>query len=66
MYEWMATRSADGWTEQVRLPAPVDIDGARDIQADLLVDPTLYFTSHRDGSADVWRVPVSALGIRAR
>ncbi|HEX8691897.1 MAG TPA: hypothetical protein VF746_05740 [Longimicrobium sp.] len=61
---WLSVRGADGrWTPARHLPAPVN---SFEYEYGPTVSPDgrwLYFTSHRRGTADIYRVPVSALGI---
>ena len=54
------------WSAPKHLPAPIN-SSEYEYGPSLSRDgQTLYFTSHRRGSADVYRVSVSALGIGAR
>jgi Tol biopolymer transport system component len=58
------SRSEDGqWTRPHVLPSPInsaEYEYGPTLSAD---GGTLYFTSHRRGSADVYRVPIAALGL---
>ena len=61
------SRLEDGrWSAPQHLPAPINSE-RYDYGPSLSPDGgTLYFTSHRRGSADVYRIPVSALGLPTR
>jgi Tol biopolymer transport system component len=51
------------WSPPKHLPAPIN---SKEYEYGPSLSPdgrTLYFTSHRRGTADVYRIPVSALGI---
>jgi len=54
------------WSAPKHLPAPIN-SNVYEYGPSLSRDgQTLYFTSHRRGSADIYRVSVSALGVSAR
>jgi hypothetical protein len=63
---FLVRRQGDGWAPPVHLPAPIN-SGEYEYGPTLSPDGQwLYFTSHRDGTADLFRVPVAALlrGVR--
>ena len=57
---FLSRRVNGAWTELEHLPAPIN---SKEYEYGPSLSPdgkTLYFTSHRRGSADVYRVPVAA------
>lgn len=64
---WVSERTADGgWTPARHLPSPIN---SFEYEYGPTVSPDgrwLYFTSHRRGTADIYRVPLSALGLAGR
>lgn len=63
---FVAERDGGGWGPLRHLPAPINSD-EYEYGPSISPDGTmLYFTSHRGGSGDVYRIPVSALGIGSR
>ena len=60
---FVVTRTGGGWSEPRPLPAPIN---SSEYEYGPTLSPDgriLYYTSHRDGSADVYRVPVAELGL---
>ena len=47
------------WTTPRLLPAPINSDEYE--YGPWVADGWLYFTSHRGGNADTWRVPLSTI-----
>jgi hypothetical protein len=63
---FLVRREGDGWGAPRPLPAPIN---SAEYEYGPTLSPdgsTLYFTSHRRGSADVYRIPVAALGLAPR
>lgn len=60
---FLTRRTAHGWTPLEHFPAPINSE-AYEYGPTLSPDGRwLYFTSHRRGSADVYRIPLPALGL---
>lgn len=60
---YLARRTAHGWAPLEHLPAPIN-SAQYEYGPSLSPDGRwLYFTSHRRGSADVYRTPLAALGL---
>lgn len=60
---FLVRRTAEGWGALVHLPAPINSE-EYEYGPTLSADGRhLYFTSHRGGQADVYRIPVSALDL---
>lgn len=60
---FLSRRTAHGWTPLEHIPAPVN-SAEYEYGPSLSPDGRLlYFTSHRRGSADVYRIPLLALGL---
>jgi ketosteroid isomerase-like protein len=60
---FLARRTSTGWTPLEHLPAPVNSE-AYEYGPSLSPDgDTVYFTSHRRGSADLFAIPIRALGL---
>lgn len=60
---FVVTRAGDGWSAPRHLPAPIN---SSEYEYGPTLSPdgtTLWFTSHRSGSADVYRVPLAELGL---
>jgi hypothetical protein len=60
---FLSRRTANGWTPLEHIPAPIN-SAEYEYGPSLSPDGrTLYFTSHRRGSADVYRIPIAGLGL---
>jgi ketosteroid isomerase-like protein len=60
---FLSRRTANGWTPLEHIPAPIN-SAEYEYGPSLSPDGRmLYFTSHRRGSADVYRIPVTGLGL---
>lgn len=60
---WLSRRTAAGWTEPVNLGEPVN--SAEYEYGPYLSGDWLYFTSHRSGQADIYRVPIRDVAVLA-
>lgn len=52
--QWQVERTAQGWSQPTRLPAPVN-SGANDFCYSQLPDGTVYFLSNRSGAPQIYR-----------
>jgi ketosteroid isomerase-like protein len=60
---FLSRRTANGWTPLEHIPAPIN-SAEYEYGPSLSPDGRmLYFTSHRRGSADVYRLPIAGLGL---
>jgi hypothetical protein len=61
---FLVRRSDQGWGDAEHLPAPVN---SEEYEYGPTLSPDggwIYFTSHRRGSADIYRIPLSEVGLR--
>jgi Tol biopolymer transport system component len=60
---FLSRRTANGWTPLEHIPAPIN---SAEYEHGPSLSPDgrmLYFTSHRRGSADVYRISIAGLGL---